>query len=175
MKDVAAIVALRRIVKYLRDTDHPDSEWLMTGLAQYEAGAPHRLSLCQALGLRRGQGATAWWQIEAARKRDSLLRAIAARHFDGASHRAAALAIKAAQERYAAGGWRRHLAFISPPAELLGTLRGDLFVLLKLRQPLSFKIIYAALRMCPESDVSGHTDPATLQTDPKESHASREV
>jgi hypothetical protein len=178
VSDAAApIDRLRRISVYLRDTGYSDHEWFTTALAQYESAARHRLSFDQALGLSLGPGATAWWEIEDDRKRDMMIRAISARHFDGATPRAAALAITAAVERYAAAGWRRHRDFISPPTGLLGTLRGDLFVLLKVRERLSFKIIYAALRVCAlKPAISGHTDPATLRTDAsEESHASREA
>ncbi len=172
MTDAASrIDRLRRIAARLGGAD---GEWFVTALQEYEAGARYGGSLDQALGLRLGPGTTPWWQIEDCGKRDALLRDIAARHFDGTTPRAAALAITTAVHRYAAAGWRRHQTFTSPPAELLGTLRSDLFVLLKIGQRLSFKIIYTALRRAPENEVSGHTDPDTLQTDASEEcHASR--
>ena len=119
-------------------------------------------SLCSAFGLRPAQGATSWWAIEGRGKRDTLIRAIAARHFGGAGRRAAAIAIRDAVARYKAAGWRRHQAFTSPPAELLGTLRGDLFAVLKVGQKVSFKTIYGALRVCPEDGASRPMDTITL-------------
>lgn len=145
----AAIDRLRRISAYLNDTGHGDNEWFKSALDQYESAVCHGLSFDQALGLRLGPGATAWWEIEARRKRDMLIRAIFTRYFRGAKRRVSALAITVAMERYAAAGWLRHRAFTSPPPELIGTLRGDLFELLKVGQRLSFKVIYAALRRVP--------------------------
>lgn len=146
MSAADSIDRLRSIAARLLEREDVAAAWFGAALQEYTAGAQHGLTLDQALGLRAGPGARPWWQLEALARRDEVLRAIAARHFPARSAKAAAEAITSAAQRYEAVGWRRHRAFMAPPAEIAGTLRGELFYLLKTGGALSVRTVERALR-----------------------------
>jgi hypothetical protein len=139
-----SIAALRRISSYLSDTGHPDGAWFAACLAEYEAGARFGLTVADALGFRLGPGESPWWECEALARRDTLLQAIAARHFSALGARPAATALMQELARYEASGWRRHRGNLLPPVTLT-PLQCDLFALLKLRAPVSFGTVRRAL------------------------------
>jgi hypothetical protein len=141
----ASIAALRRISLHLSNTGHADGQWFAAALQEFEAGARLGLTLDAALDLRPGTGQTSWWEAEAIVRRDELIRTIAGRHFPGMSRRRAADAIVREAQRYQTTAWRSQRAYRSAPAELVGTLRGDLFALLKIGTSLSIGTARRAL------------------------------
>jgi hypothetical protein len=163
-----AIAALRRIGAHLTAAQHPDAPFFAAALAEYESGAGHGLQFNDTLGLRAGRGETAWWETEALKRRDELLRSTAARHFPGRSPHAATAAILRPLTLYERVGWQRHRVFKSPPEEMINTLRGNLFLLLKLGRPLTFKVIYAALRVCPDKPDLRENEPCSNDCETKE-------
>jgi hypothetical protein len=141
----AAIDRLRRVAQRLTGMNDPDTEWLVSAIRQYEAGARFGVLLDDALELRASRGQTSWWEEEANALRDDLIRHIASRYFGSLSQRAAAEAIVRKARLYETSGWRRHRAFIAPPEAIQGSLRGDLFYLLKTHAPVSEAIARRAL------------------------------
>ena len=145
MSDAAPIDRLRAIARHLDEIQHPDATWFAAALAAYESGARHGMTLDDALGLRVGQGERPWWAVEAMQQRDELLRAIARQHFPSMSRRAAAAAIAHELNRYRESRWRVDRAYRQPPAQLLGSVRAELFRLLKLDVPLGVGTLRRAL------------------------------
>lgn len=130
----AAIAKLRTIAARLVERDDPEAAWFAAGLAEYEAGAAHGLTLDDALGLAcRGPGERPWWAIEAQQRRDELIRAIDAQRFGHLPARKAARDLWADVSRYEASAWRRDRVYTTAPLRP----RGDLFRLLRLNAPLS--------------------------------------
>lgn len=164
MAAASSIARLRVVAARFLEHDDPDAAWFCAALQEYEAGAVHGLTLDQALGLRAGPGERPWWQTEALGRRNDILRGIAARYFPGRSAKAAAEAITSAAQRYEAAGWRRHRAFMVPPAEIGGTLRGELFYLLKTGAPLSVRTVERALRHETHDSVAHGEASNTLET-----------
>ncbi len=136
---------LRRVALRLTGMNDPDTEWLLSGIRQFEAGARFGTLLDDVLELRSGQGRSSWWEQEAIGLRDDLIRRIAAQYFGSLSQRAAAAAIARKVSLYEMSGWRRHRAFIDPPEAIQGSLRGDLFYLLKTNAPISEAVARRAL------------------------------
>lgn len=143
MTGAAAIDRLRGIAARLRDREDEAAEWFLTCLQEYEAGAPHGLTLDAAFGFRLNPGESAWYELEARTKRDTLLRVMRQRYFGGLSDRAAAAALAKKISRYEASDWRRDHKFKIRPT--LTGLQACLFALLKIAQPLGASTIRRAL------------------------------
>jgi hypothetical protein len=152
-----------------------DGDWFAACLAEYEAGAKLGLTLGDAFGLGLEAGGRPWWEIEMQARRDKLLRAIAGKYFCGLSSRAAAREILREAARYEAAGWRQHRPFKSPPAELAGTLRADLFALLKIGEPLSDRTVRRALGHETPAIRGPRTGTPSRPNSTKEPNASRET
>jgi hypothetical protein len=140
-----AIDRLRRLILRLTDLNDSDAEWFVAAVRQYEVGARFGTLLDDALELRAGAGQTSWWEHEANARRDKLIRTIATRYFGSLSQRDAAETIVRKARLYETSGWRRHRAFIAPPEAIEGSLRGDLFYLLKTHARVSEAIARRAL------------------------------
>lgn len=161
----AAIDRLRRIAARLVELGDADSDWFAAALTQYESSARFGLSIDEALGLRPGRGQTAWWEMEANNRRDELIRQIAKRFFGDLVQRDAAAAIIGKARLYESATWKTHRQFTSPPESIQGSLRGDLFLLLKTGAPLSVRTAQRALchqtadfvaqRQCSTTDNDG--------------------
>ncbi|HVW69192.1 MAG TPA: hypothetical protein VHB68_09465 [Steroidobacteraceae bacterium] len=141
----AAIACLRAIAARLIEREDVDAAWFAAALQEYTTGARFGSTLDDAFGVRPGRGETPWWEAEALAQRTALLRAIRGRHFPTLTARRAAEKIAAAATRYEAARWRRHRAYTTPPADILGTLTADLFTLLRLGPAPGVSTVRAAL------------------------------
>ena len=141
MTGAASITCLRNIAARLIEQGDPDGEWFMAALQEYVAGAPVKLTLDQALGLRPRRGETPWWEAETRDRRDELIRSTAKKWYPGRSYRALAEIFFRDLQRYEAGSWRQHRALRSPPETLAGTVRAELFWLLKVGSKITERII----------------------------------
>jgi hypothetical protein len=122
------IARLRRIAVQLSGDD---GRWLRECLELYQAGARDGLRLDVCLGLVPGRGRTPWWESESCAERDRIVRDIAAKHCAGMRTTHAARWIVGQAFIYETGEYRFHRKLMAPPAALEGTVRADLFRLLK--------------------------------------------
>ena len=122
------ITRLRRIVAQLSGDD---GQWFRECLALYQAGARDGLRLDVCLGLVPGRGRTPWWESEACAERDQIVRSIAAKYCAGMRTTHAARWIVGQAFSYETGEYRFHRKLTAPPAAIEGTVRADLFRLLK--------------------------------------------
>jgi hypothetical protein len=122
------IARLRRIAVQLSGDD---GRWLRECLELYQAGARDGLRLDVCLGLVPGRGRTPWWESESCAERDRIVRDIAAKHCAGMRTTHAARWIVGQAFIYETGEYRFHRKLMAPPAAVEGTVRADLFRLLK--------------------------------------------
>jgi hypothetical protein len=156
-----SIARLRAIAQRLRERGDPDAAWFAAELAEIETSARRGVDLGCAFRLKPGRGETSWWEDDANKHRDDGVRSFAAKHLPKLKPHAATNEILRVLALYERVGWQRHKAFASPPPETVNTRSGDLFVLLKLGRPLTFKTIYTALRICPDKDDFRENDPCS--------------
>ncbi|HJS88696.1 MAG TPA: hypothetical protein VJ738_01885 [Steroidobacteraceae bacterium] len=148
MSPIDSIAALRALAARLRERDDPAADWFTQCLAQYETNARLRVpeAMESAFGLRPGgRGRESWVDTEARLRRDEMIRRIKDRFFPGHDIERAAEAIARAAEQYRTGRFRLHVKLMAPPPEIVGTLRGELFSLLKIGAPLSKRTAQRAL------------------------------
>lgn len=105
---LAAMADLRETAVVLeRLPDQPPAVARVLGaLRRYERDASTGLKLEEALGLAVGPGGKPWWRLEATRRRDAELAALAQESFSGIDLSTAAREIARDAARYAATGWR---------------------------------------------------------------------
>lgn len=121
----AAISRLRQVATRLAELSAPGdglAAWFAGALAQFEAGAPHGMTLAQAFGLERTAGERGWWTLERLELRDAQIRELARAHFPGLPPRAAARGIRKRRDLLrqlpapvSESTLRRALAHESPP------------------------------------------------------------
>jgi hypothetical protein len=122
------ITRLRRIALQLSGDD---GRWFRECLELYLAGARDGLRLDACLGLVPGRGRTPWWERESCVERDQIVRGIAAKYCAGMQTTHAARWIVGQASIYETGEYRFHQKLTAPPAAIEGTVRGNLFQLLK--------------------------------------------
>jgi hypothetical protein len=122
------ITRLRRIAAQLSGDD---GRWFRECLELYQAGASDGLRLDACLGLVPGRGRTPWWERESCAKRDQIVRGIAAKYCAEMRATQAARWIVRQAFIYETGEYRFHRKLTPPPAAIEGTVRADLFRLLK--------------------------------------------
>ena len=150
MSGAATIARLRGIAARLIESEEVDAAWFAACLAEFEAGAPLKLTMEQAFGLAcTSPGERSWWAIEAQQRRDDLLRLIYAQRFSHLSSRAAAGNLWTELSRYQASAWRSDRTYLSPPAGQ----NADLFRLLRLDAPLSEGTIRRVLDGSPKGGI----------------------
>lgn len=103
----SAIAILRRGADLLAAIPDPAAQALADALRRYEAEAPFGTTLEQAAGLSRAPGQTAWWEAEAADRRNAALRAIRDQHCADLPITQAARHIATLGKRHQAGAGRR--------------------------------------------------------------------
>jgi hypothetical protein len=124
----SSITRLRRIAAELSD-DH--GSWFRECLELYQAGARDGLRLDVCLGLVPKRGRTPWWESESCAERDQIVRGIAGKYCARMRTTLAARWIVAQAFIYETGEYRFHRKLMTPPAAIEGTVRADLFRLLK--------------------------------------------
>jgi hypothetical protein len=123
-----SITRLRRIALQLSGDD---GRWFRECLELYQAGARDGLRLDVCLGLIPERGRTPWWESESCVERDQIVRGIAAKYCAGMRTTHAARWIVGQAFIYETGEYRFHRKLMAPPAAIEGTVRADLFRLLK--------------------------------------------
>ena len=124
----APLWALRRIAARLSGDD---GRWFRECLEFYQAGARDGMRLDLCLGLVPKRGRTPWWESESCAERDQIVRGIAATYCAGMRKTHAARWIVGQACIYETGEYRFHRKLMAPPAAIEGTVRADLFRLLK--------------------------------------------
>ena len=122
------ITRLRRIAAQLSGDD---GRWFRECFELYQARARDGLRLDACLGLVPKRGRTPWWEREACAARDRIVRGIAAKYCAGVRTTHAARWIVGQAFIYETGEYRFHRKLNAPPAAIEGTIRADLFRLLK--------------------------------------------
>ena len=122
------ITRLRRIAVQLSGDD---GRWFRECLELYQAGARDGLRLEVCLGLVPERGRTPWWERESCAERDKIVRGIAAKYCAAMRTTDAARWIVGQAFIYETGEYRFHRKLVAPPAAFEGTVRADLFRLLK--------------------------------------------
>lgn len=123
-----SITRLRRIALQLSGDD---GRWFRECLELYQAGARDGLRLDVCLGLIPERGRTPWWESESCVERDQIVRGIAAKYCAAMRTTQAAKWIVGQAFIYETGEYRFHRKLTAPPAAIEGTVRADLFRLLK--------------------------------------------
>ena len=123
-----AITRLRRIASQLSGDD---GGWFRECLALYQARARDGLRFDVCLGLIPKRGRTPWWESESRAERDQIVRSIAAKYCAGMRATHAARWITGQAFIYETGEYRFHRKQMAPPPAIEGTVRADLFRLLK--------------------------------------------
>jgi len=150
-----AIQDLRAIAESCQKGSPLDSKlatWLGNSLERF---LTHRTaSLEEALGLRRARGGVPWWREEAMRRRDSLLRELAGRHFAGQSVCTTARQIRLLALRYAASAWRIDQAQDAMPQHYRDTPKEYIWRIFKAGAPMPIgerhlRTILANVRKAP--------------------------
>src|SRR5260370_4346578 len=123
-----SITRLRRIALQLSGDD---GRWFRECLELYQAGASDGLRLDVCLSLVPKRGRTPWWESESCAERDQIVRGIAVKYCAGMQTTHAARWIVGQACIYETGEYRFHQKLTAPPAAIEGTVREDLFRLLK--------------------------------------------
>jgi hypothetical protein len=134
VSDLASIRRLARLAAALSDgkvLPADDAVPIAAAIRSYRRGEVD--SLDAALGLNVGAGERKPATRLALADRASLLRSAADRYFPNQSVASQARELHAALDRYAATGWLRERTFDECPVRYAGSIRADLWTILKIK------------------------------------------